>query len=249
MSGRLAGRVAVVAGASKGIGLAIARRFAQEDAQVFAIARRLPLLEAEVGRMPGRAVAIAADMSDPAAADGAYASVRAQAGRIDVLVANVGGAERALLGAISEEHFDRVFRLNVKSTLFTVQQALPLLAHGASVILVSSSAAERGTPAFSVYSAAKATLRSFARCWMLDLRERHIRVNVLRPGPTDTPGLGRLAAPGQAPRMLAGFAARTPSGRVGLAQDVADAALFLASTESAFVNGSELAVDGGLTQI
>ncbi len=249
MSERLAGRVAVVAGASKGIGLAIAQRFAQEQAQVFAIARGLPLLQAEVARMAGRAAAIGADMSDPAEADRAYAAVRAQAGRIDVLVAAVGGAERAPLGAISEDHFDRVFRLNVKSTLFTVQQALPLLAPGASVILLSSSAAERGTPAFSVYSAAKATLASFARCWMLDLRERRIRVNVLRPGPTDTPGLARLAAPGQAPRMLAGFAARTPSGRVGATSDVADAALFLASADSAFVNGSELAVDGGLTQV
>jgi NAD(P)-dependent dehydrogenase (short-subunit alcohol dehydrogenase family) len=249
MSARLAGRVAVVTGASRGIGLAIAQRFAQEQAQVFAVARGLPALQAEVARLPGRACAIEADMSDPAAVDRAYAHVRTGAGRIDVLVANVGGAERVPLGAISEEHFDRVFRLNVKSALFTVQQALPLLAPGASVILVSSSAAHTATPAFSVYSAAKATLHSFARCWMLDLRERCVRVNVLTPGPTETPGLVELAAAGQARRMLAGFAARNPSGRVGLAQDVANAALFLASEDSAFVNGAELAVDGGLSQI
>ena len=249
MSGRLAGRTAVVTGASRGIGLAVARRFAQEEALVFAIARGLPLLEAEAARMPGRAFAIEADMSDPKAADRAYARVRMAAPHIDILVANVGGAERVPLGAITEEHFDRVFRLNVKSALFTVQQALPLLAPGASVILVSSSAAKRGTPAFSVYSAAKATLHSFARCWMLDLRARRIRVNVLTPGPTDTPGLAGLAPPGQAPNMLAGFAARNPSGRVGAASDVANAALFLASEESAFINGAELAVDGGINQI
>lgn len=249
MSARLAGRTAIVAGASKGIGLAIVRRFASEGAQVFALARSRAALDAAVAGMGDRVVAIDADMSDIDAIDRAYARIGKLAPRIDILVANVGGAELAPLGKITPAHFDRVFDLNVKSTLFTVQQALPFLAPGASVILVSSSSASRGTPALSVYSAAKAAVRSFARCWLLDLRERGIRVNVLSPGPTDTPGLQAMAAPGQAPRMLAGFASRIPSGRVGAGVDVANAALFLASMESAFVNGVELAVDGGFAQI
>lgn len=255
MSARLVGKVAVVAGGSRGIGLAIARRFAEEGARVVVIARGRATLDrslAAIAATPGLAghvSGVQADMSDLAEIARAYAEVRAFAGRIDVLVANVGGAQVAPLGAIDEAHFDDVFRLNVKATLFCVQQALPLLSAGASVILLSSSAASRGTPALSVYSAAKAAVRSFARSWMLDLQPRRIRVNVLSPGPTDTPGLGAMAAPGQAPRMLAQFAARNPSGRVARDVDVANAALFLAGDESAFVNGAELAVDGGVSQI
>ncbi len=255
MSGRLAGKVAVVTGGSKGIGLAVARRFAEEGARVVIIARGRPALDRALAalRAPdgpaGEVSAVQADMSALAEIARAYAEVGALVQRIDILVANVGGAQVAPLGAIVEAHFDEVFRLNVKSTLFCVQQALPLLAPGASVILMSSTAATRGTPALSVYAAAKAAVRSFARGWMLDLQPRRIRVNVLSPGPTDTPGLAAMAAPGQAPRMLAQFAARNPSGRVARDLDIANAALFLASDESAFVNGAELAVDGGLVQI
>lgn len=249
MTARLAGRTAIVAGASKGIGLAIVRRFASEGAQVFALARSGQALDAAVAGMGDRVVGIEADMTDVDAIDRAYAHIGRVAPRIDILVANVGGAELAPLGRITPAHFDRVVNQNMRSTLFTVQQALPLLAQGASVILVSSSSASRGTPALSVYSAAKAAVRSFARSWMVDLRVRGIRVNVLSPGPTDTPGLQAMAAPGQASRMLSGFASRIPSGRVGATADVAAAALFLASEESAFVNGTELAVDGGFAQI
>jgi NAD(P)-dependent dehydrogenase (short-subunit alcohol dehydrogenase family) len=254
MTGRLAGKVAVVAGGSRGIGLAIAGRFAGEGARVVIIARNGAVLDRAVAQLqaPGAAgevSAVQADMTSLADVERAYAQVRAQVGRIDILVAGVGGAQVAPLGAITEDHFDAVFRLNVKSTLLCVQQALPLLSPGASVILMSSSAAARGTPALSVYAAAKAAVRQFARCWMLDLQPRRIRVNVLSPGPTDTPGLAAMSAPGQAPRMLAQFAARNPSGRIARGQDVANAALFLASDEAAFVNGAELAVDGGITQI
>ncbi len=255
MSGRLAGKAAVVVGGSRGIGLAVARRFAEEGARVVIIARgRQGLDRALAQARPddaagGAITAVQADMTELAQIDRAYAEVRAQVGRIDVLVAGLGGPQRAPLGAITEAHVDAVFRLNVTAPLFCVQQALPLLTAGASVILLSSTAAARGVAALSVYGAAKAALRQLARGWMVDLQPRRIRVNVLTPGPTDTPGLAAMAAPGQAPRMLAQFAARNPSGRVARGQDVANAALFLASDEAAFINGAELAVDGGVTQI
>ena len=255
MSGRLAGKVAVVVGGSKGIGLAIACRFAEEGARVVIIARGRQALDRALAQLKpsdvagGEVSAVQADMTELAEIDRAYAEVRAQAGRIDVLVAGVGGAQLAPLGTITEHHFDAVFTLNVKATLFCVQQAMPLLAVGASVILMSSTAAARGSAGLSVYGAAKAAVRQFARGWVHDLQPRRVRVNVLTPGPTDTPGLAAMAPPGQAPRMLAQFAARNPSGRVARGQDVANAALFLASDEAAFVNGAELAVDGGLGQI
>lgn len=248
--GRLGGKVAVITGANSGIGLACAKRFAQEGARVFMTGRRQAELETAVAEVGGSARGVPGDIADLADLDRLYRVVRAEAGRIDVLLANAGGGDFAALADITEAHYDRIFATNVKGTLFTVQKALPLLVDGASVILTGSTAAVSGTPAFSVYSASKAAIRSFARGWILDLAPRRIRVNVLAPGATSTPGLHGLAADEQQDRQLvAALEAATPLGRMGRPGEIAAAALFLASDESSFVNGSELFADGGSAQV
>lgn len=196
------------------------------------------------------ATGIRGDVSDLADIDRLYAAVRQKQDRIDILFANAGGGEFAPLGAITEEHFDKTFAINVKGTLFTVQKALPLLRDGASVILTSSTAGTKGSPAFSVYGATKAAIRSFARNWVLDLKDRRIRVNALSPGPIKTPGLHGLGKTEQESRQLMDFLVSTvPLGRLGDPDEAAKAALFLASDDSSFVNGIELFVDGGMAQI
>jgi NAD(P)-dependent dehydrogenase (short-subunit alcohol dehydrogenase family) len=248
--GRLDGKVAVVTGANSGIGLASARRFAQEGARVFMTGRREAELDRAVAEVGHGARGVRGDVADLADLDRLYDVVRGEAGRVDVLFANAGGGEFAALGDITEAHFDTTFANNVKGTLFTVQKALPLLVDGASVILTGSTAATTGSPAFSVYGASKAAIRAFARHWVLDLAPRRIRVNVLVPGPTATPGLHGLAATEDGRRALvAAIEATVPLGRMATPDETAAAALFLASDESSFVNGSELFADGGQAQV
>ncbi|MBV9655948.1 MAG: SDR family oxidoreductase [Acetobacteraceae bacterium] len=213
-------------------------------------ARRGNELDGAVAEVGPSARGVRGDVSILADLDRLFAIVRAEAGAIDVLFANAGGGEFVPLEAISEAHFDRTFQTNVKGTLFTVQKALPLMRDGGSIILTGSTAATSGTPAFSVYSASKAAIRSFARCWILDLAPRRIRVNVLVPGATSTPGWHDLAGSEESHQQMIDFVrSTTPLGRLGKAEESASAALFLASDESSFVTGSELFVDGGSAQI
>jgi len=248
--GRLDGKIAVITGANSGIGLASAKRFAREGARVFMTGRRQAELDAAVAEVGGNARGVQGNVANLDDLDRLYGIVRDEAGRIDVLLANAGGGDFMPLHAITEEHYDRIFAANVKGTLFTVQKALPLLSDGASVILTGSTAGNKGIPAFSVYSASKAAIRSFARSWIVDLAPRRIRVNVLAPGATSTPGFHALTQTEEQSRaFVAAVEAATPLGRMGDPDEIAGAALFLASDESSFVNGSELFVDGGSAQI
>ena len=248
--GKLQGKIAVITDASSGIGLAAARLFVQEGATVFMTGRRQPELDAAVQSIGQGAHGVQSDVSNLADLDRLFAIVREAAGTIDVLFANAGGGTFAPLGSITEEHFDTTFATNVKGTLFTVQKALPLMKAGGSIILTGSTAGTTGTPAFSVYSASKAAVRNFARSWILDLAPRKLRVNVLAPGPTSTPGWHGLSPSEEAHQaMIAAAAASIPLGRMGEPEEVARAALFLASDDSSFVSGSELFVDGGSAQV
>ncbi|MCP3145234.1 SDR family oxidoreductase [Pyxidicoccus xibeiensis] len=247
---KLSGKVAVITGGTSGIGLATAKRFVAEGAQVFITGRRQAELDAAVKAIGDNVTGVQGDVANLADLDRLYAVVKQQKGRIDILFANAGGGEFAPLGAITEEHFDKTFGSNVKGLLFTVQKALPLLVDGASVILNASTAASKGAPAFSVYSATKAAVRSFARTWTLDLRERRIRVNALSPGGTETPGINGLASNAQELQQFKSIlTASIPMGRMADPDEVAKAATFLASDDSSFVTGIELFVDGGMAQI
>lgn len=248
--GKLDGTVALVTGATSGIGLATARRFAAEGARVFATGRDAATLAKAVAAIGFGARGIRGDVGNLDDLDRLFATVGEEAGRIDILCANAGGGAFAALGEITEAQFDETFRSNVKGTLFTVQKALPLMREGGSIILTGSTAAVTGTPAFSVYSASKAAIHSFARNWILDLKGRGIRVNVLAPGATSTPGWHELAASEAVhAAMVAAVAAETPLGRLADPDETAAAALFLASADSSFVTGSVLFVDGGAAQI
>jgi NAD(P)-dependent dehydrogenase (short-subunit alcohol dehydrogenase family) len=250
MSGKLDGKIAVITGGNSGIGLATAKRFVAEGAYVFITGRRQAELDAAVKQIAANVTAVQGDVGNLADLDKLYATVKAKKGRIDILFANAGSAEFAPLGAITEEHFDRIFGANVKGLLFTVQKALPLIPDGASIILNASIVASTGNPAFSVYSATKAAVRSFARTWVLDLKERKIRVNAISPGPIDTPGLDGLARTGGLGEQLkASLVGSVPMGRLGTPDEVARAAVFLASDDSSFVSGTDLFVDGGAAQI
>ena len=251
MARRLADKIAVITGGSSGIGLATAKRFAAEGARVFITGRRQAELDKAVAEVGSRATGILADSANLVDLTRLYAQVKAEAGRIDVLFANAGGGSNLPLGAITEKQFDDTFGSNVKGVLFTVQKALPLLVDGASVILTGSTASIVAMPAFSVYGASKAAVRSFARNWTLDLKDRHIRVNVLSPGPTATPGLAGLAGDDKAAQqgLLDQLAAGVPLGRVADPDEIAGAALFLASQDSSFITGIELFADGGSAQV
>lgn len=250
MAGKLAGKVAVITGGNSGIGLATAQRFANEGAKVFITGRRKEELDAAVKAIGKGAVGVQGDVSKLADIDRLYATVKEQAGRVDIVFANAGGAEFLKLGEITEAHVDKWFGINVKGLLFTVQKALPLMPDGASIILNASIVSIKGMPAFSVYSATKAAVRSFARSWTVDLKDRKIRVNALSPGPIDTPALELLAgSEAEANKFKAGMTAGVPMGRMGQADEIAKAAVFLASDDSSFVTGIELFVDGGMAQI
>jgi NAD(P)-dependent dehydrogenase (short-subunit alcohol dehydrogenase family) len=246
--GKLEGKVALVTGGTSGIGLATAERFVAEGAYVFVTGRRRPELDAAVQQIGANAEGLQGDVSKLADLDRLFAAIDARRGHIDVLFANAGVAEAAPLGAITEEMFDRTFDINVKGTLFTVQKALPLLRDGASVILNASIVASKGLPGVSVYSATKAALRSFARTWTTDLKARKIRVNVVSPGPIDTPGLRGLRQADSA-ELGSLYAPGIPLGRMGYPDDIAKAVVFLASDDASFVTGTELFVDGGFAQV
>lgn len=247
--GRLEGKVAVITGANSGIGLASAKRFANEGARIFMTGRRQGELDKAVAEVGHGARGVQGDIANLTDLDRLYELVREEVGRIDVLFANAGSGELMPLPNITEEHYDRIFATNVKGTLFTVQKALPLLRDGASVILTGSANGNKGGAAFSVYSATKAAIRNFARSWIQDLAPRRIRVNVLVPGPTTTPGLLGLVPEEAKGGFVSQLEGLVPLGRMGSSDEAANAALFLASDESSFVTGSELFVDGGVAQI
>jgi len=247
---RLDGKIAVVTGGNSGIGLATAARFAAEGAEVVIVGRRQEELDKAIDAIGPRAMAVQGDISRLDDLDRVFATVRAAKGRIDILFANAGLGDMQPIGSITEASFDLIFGVNVKGTLFTVQKALPLMKAGGSIILTGSTTGVMGTPAFSVYSASKAAIRNFVRSWALDLKGTGIRVNVVSPGPTSTPGLlNGLARTGQQDALIAGLIEQTPLGRMGNPDEIAAAALLLASDDGSFMTGSELCVDGGYAQV
>jgi len=254
MARKLDNKIALITGATSGIGLATAQRFAAEGAHVYITGRRQAELDAAVDTIRGaggNVTGVRNDSTKLAELDALYAQIKDEQGHLDVLFVNAGGGSMVPLGNITEDHFDDTFNRNVKGVLFTVQKALPLLATGASVILTGSTAGSAGAAAFSVYAASKAAVRSFARSWILDLKDRQIRVNTVSPGATRTPGLLDLAGQdAEARQGLADYlAAQIPMGRLGKPEEIASAAAFLASDDASFINGIELFVDGGQQQI
>ncbi len=247
--GKLDGKIAVITGGNSGIGLATARRFVAEGAKVFITGRRADDLARATQEIGKQATAFQGDVSVLADLDRLYEFVGKEAGRIDILFANAGVGEFTPLGEITEEHFEKAFRTNVKGALFTVQKALPLMGGGGSIILTGSTVSIIGTPAFSVYSATKAAIRNFVRSWILDLRGKGIRVNVLSPGATRTPSVLALVPVDQEKQLLDSLAGEIPLGRIADPDEIAKVAVFLASDDSSFVNGVELFVDGGSAQI
>ncbi len=247
---KLEGKVAVITGGNSGIGLATAQRFVAEGAYVFITGRRQAELNAAVKLIGKNVTGVQGDVSNLADLDRLYATVKQQKGHLDIVFANAGAGQNAPLGAITEEQFDKTFNSNVKGVLFTVQKALPLLLDGSSVILNASIVSIKGMQTFSVYSATKAAVRSFARSWTMDLKDRKIRVNALSPGPIDTPGVRGIAQNEEHFQQLkAHLEAAMPMGRMGTPDEIAKAAVFLASDDSSFITGIELFVDGGMAQI
>jgi NAD(P)-dependent dehydrogenase (short-subunit alcohol dehydrogenase family) len=242
--GKLDGKVAVITAATSGMALATAQLFVKEGAYVFITGRRQEKLDEAVKLIGHNVTAVQGDAANLDDLDRLYETVKREKGRIDVLFASAGRGEFAKIGEVTEQHFDETFDLNVRGTLFTVQKALPLFSDGGSIFMNGSIASIKGFPAFGVYAASKAAVRSFARTWVSDLKDRKIRVNVLSPGPIDTPILDPLG-----PEAKAGFAAMIPRGEMGRSEEIATVALFLASDDSSFVNGIELYVDGGVAQI
>lgn len=243
-------KVVIVTGGTSGIGLATAKALATQGAAVFITGRRQAALDAAVEVIGGNVTGVRCDSANLDDLDRLYDVVQHHHSQIDVLFANAGGGELVPLGAITEKHYQETFDSNVKGTLFTVQKALPLLRDGASIILTSSTTGTAGTENFSVYSASKAAVRNFARSWILDLRQRNIRVNVVSPGLTETVGLNELFGGGeQAASIKQSLIEQIPVSRIGQPEEIANAVLFLASNEASFINGIELFVDGGMNQI
>jgi NAD(P)-dependent dehydrogenase (short-subunit alcohol dehydrogenase family) len=242
--GKLQEKVAVITGGTTGIGFAAAKLFVKEGAFVFITGRRQKELDQAVKAIGSTVAGVQGDVANLADLDRLYKTVEAKGRRIDIVFANAGFGEFASLGSITEEHFDRLFNVNVKGALFTVQKALPLLNDGGSIILTGSVGSVKGTPAFWVYGATKAAIRNFVRAWTIELKDRRIRSNVLSPGPTETPLVGQQPAD-----AIARIVSTIPMGRMGEPDEIAKAALFLASDDSSFVTGIELFVDGGRAQV
>lgn len=241
---KLAGRIAVITGATSGLALATAKLFVEEGAYVFITGRRQDKLDEAVQTIGHNVTGVLGDAANLADLDHLYEIVRQVKGKVDVIFASAGYAEFEKMGEITAAGFDKTFDLNVRGTLFTVQKALPLFTNGGSIILNGSSASIKGFPAASVYSASKAALRAFVRGWLVDLQDRRIRVNLLSPGAIDTPMMAKTG-----PEFKAQIAALIPRGEMGRPEEIAAAALFLASSDASFVNGIELFVDGGMGQI
>jgi NAD(P)-dependent dehydrogenase (short-subunit alcohol dehydrogenase family) len=250
MGNKLEGKIAIITGGSSGIGLATAKRFVSEGAYVFITGRRQKEIDAAVSEIGKNVTGIQSDVSNLADLDKLYNIVKEQKGHIDILFANAGIGEFAPLGEISEEHFGKIFGINVKGVLFTVQKALPLFQDGSSIILNASIAASKGIEAFSVYNASKAAVRSFARTWTVDLRHRKIRVNAISPGPIDTPAVeGLVQNKEQVEELKKNLINAVPMSRMGSPDEVAKVVSFLASDESSYITGIDLSVDGGMAQI
>lgn len=242
---RLNGKTAVITGGATGIGLAAAKRFIEEGAFVFIFGRRQAALDAALAELGANARAVQGSVADEADLDRLYAAVKAERGTLDIVFANAGVGSQLALGKITAAHIDEIFDINVKGTIFTVQQALPLMGNGGSIILTGSSAGTTGAPAFSAYSASKAAVRNLSRTWAEDLKGTGIRVNVLSPGPTATD----LAKQALGEEGVKAFGAMTALQRMGDPAEVGAAAAFLASSDSSFMTASEVAVDGGLAQL
>jgi NAD(P)-dependent dehydrogenase (short-subunit alcohol dehydrogenase family) len=248
--GKLEGKVALITGGNSGIGLATAKEFVAEGAYVFITGRRQPELDAAVKQIGKNIAAIQGDVSKLADLDRVFATIKEKKGHLDIIFANAGGGSFAPLAAVTEAQFDKEFGINVKGVLFTVQKALPLLRDGGSVIINGSIAGSKGIPAFTVYCATKAAVRSFARTWTADLKDRKIRVNIVSPGPIETPGADNLFTdPDQLKAFKSGMIAGVPLGRIGDASEIAKPVVFLASDDSSFITGIELFVDGGMAQV
>jgi len=248
--GKLEGKVALVTGGNSGIGLATAKQFVNEGTYVFITGRRNPELAAAVKEIGRNVTGIQGDVSNLGDLDRLFAQIKREKGKLDIVFANAGVARYAPFGTVTEEFYDSIFNINVKGLLFTVQKALPLMPDGASIILNASIVASKGLPSNSVYSATKAAVRSFARTWTTDLKDRRIRVNAVSPGATDTPGLSDLlASAGVGEERLSMISNTVPLGRLGTPDEIAKAVVFLASDDSSYITGTELFVDGGLAQV
>ena len=248
--GKLDGKIALISGGTSGIGLATAKRFVNEGAYVFITGRRNAELAAAVKEIGRDAAGVQGDVSNLSDLDRLFEQIRREKGKLDIVFANAGIAKYAHLGEISEELYDSIFGVNVKGLLFTVQKALPLMPDSATIVLNASIVGSKGLPSNSVYSATKAAIRSFARTWTTDLKDRHIRVNVVSPGATDTPGLSELLGSSQVGEQRRKMISTSiPLGRLGTPDEIAKAVVFLASDDSSYVSGVELFVDGGLAQV
>jgi NAD(P)-dependent dehydrogenase (short-subunit alcohol dehydrogenase family) len=247
---KLEGKIALITGGNSGIGLATAKRFVDEGAYVFITGRRDPELAAAVKDIGKNVTGVQGDVSNIGDLDRLFAQISREKGKLDIVFANAGVAKFAPFGTITEEFYDSIFNINVKGLLFTVQKALPLLSDGASVILNASIVASKGFSSNSVYSATKAAVRSFARTWTTDLKDRRIRVNAVSPGSTDTPGLSELLASSETGQQRLKMVSSTvPLGRLGTPDEIAKAVVFLASDDSSYITGTELFVDGGVAQV
>jgi NAD(P)-dependent dehydrogenase (short-subunit alcohol dehydrogenase family) len=248
--GKLIGKIALITGGNSGMGYSTAELFIKEGAQVIITGRRKDAVEEATKKLGSGAFGITADVSNLQQLNQAFTKIREEFGRLDIVFANAGIGYFAPIGSVSEEHFDSQFNVNVKGLFFTVQNALPLLKDGSSIILNASIAASKGTEAFSVYSATKAAVRSFARSWTTDLKTRQIRVNVISPGPIETPIFGKTGlSETQIQEFGNSIVSQVPLGRMGRPEEVAHAALFLASSDSSYIAGIELTVDGGMAQV
>jgi NAD(P)-dependent dehydrogenase (short-subunit alcohol dehydrogenase family) len=247
---KLKDKVAVITGGSSGIGLATAKRFVEEGAYVFITGRRQSELDKAKAAIGRDVTAVQGDVANLVDLDKLYATVKSEKGALDIVVANAGVVEMVPTAQVTAEHYDKTFNVNARGTFFTVQKALPLLRNGSSIVLVGSGAHTKGFPFYVTYAATKAAMRSFARSWAADLKDRGIRVNTLSPGPVDTPIIdGQFQSKEEAEGMKVRFAQMVPLGRLGRSEEMASAILFLASDDSSYTTGIDLVADGGLTQV